>query len=125
MDSTKRATYNAIFQAYTFYTVDNELNGGWRLKRLSDKRVDALSKNSFTYHFMVRKNFSRANNSSLKLHGPKKEKLRIIKDNQKKSLQSAFEPSAQTNGVEISNEIHTPNAFEMLHVEGPVVAKLL
>jgi hypothetical protein len=36
---------------------------------------------------------------SLKWHGPKKEKLQIMKDNEEKSLQSALEASAQANGV--------------------------
>jgi hypothetical protein len=36
---------------------------------------------------------------SLKWHGPKKEKLQIMKDNEEKSLQSVLEASAQANGV--------------------------
>jgi hypothetical protein len=36
---------------------------------------------------------------SLKWHGPKKEKLQIMKDNEEKSLQSALEARAQANDV--------------------------
>ena len=36
---------------------------------------------------------------TLKWHGPKKEKLQIIKDNEKKYLRSVLEANAQTNGV--------------------------
>ena len=41
---------------------------------------------------------------SLKWHGPKKEKLQIMKDNKAKSLQSTLEGSAQTNGIKIQDE---------------------
>ena len=36
---------------------------------------------------------------TLKWHGPKKEKLQIMKDNEKKYLRSVLEANAQTNGV--------------------------
>jgi hypothetical protein len=52
---------------------------------------------------------------SLKWHGPKKEKLQIMKDNEEKSLQSALEASAQANGV-ISQDENIKTTKHMVDV---------
>lgn len=64
------------------------------------KMTKSIRSNDFTVKCDNAKLFKTAE-FSLKCHGSKKEKLQIMKGNEKKYIQSVLEANAQKNGVKI------------------------